>query len=380
MSSTVNMPQEISPVEKPFQLLRSQFSASLIEAGSLINAPQARSKFSVSGNGLTVAVLDTGLRTTHVDFTGRIPTQINFTGDNGGNISDASDGQGHGTNVSGIIAANNLHVGIAPNAKLIPLKVLSNSGSGDFLAIEDALQWIIDNRDTYNITAVCMSLSDSGNYTDDSSFSGNKIQLKIQALRNQNVAVVVAAGNRFYSKQSQQGMAYPAIIREAISVGAVYDAREGSFSYEDGALTDESAPDRITPFSQRLHETTNSSTRTDIFAPGAPITSSGISNDQGESVQQGTSQATPVVVGVILLLQEYHLRLTNSLPSIDDIEAYLRAGGVVINDGDDELDNVVNTGLNFIRVDVMGALENVTRRLQKAIFDEQKPLREMFVD
>lgn len=85
MSSTVNMPQEISPVEKPFQLLRPQFSASLIEAGSLINAPQARSKFSVSGNGLTVAVLDTGLRSTHVDFTGRIPAQVNFTSDNSGN-------------------------------------------------------------------------------------------------------------------------------------------------------------------------------------------------------------------------------------------------------------------------------------------------------
>jgi subtilisin family serine protease len=380
MLSTTNIPQKISPVEKPVQLTRPQFAASLIQAGSLIRASEARTKFSVTGNGLTVAVLDTGLRTTHVDFTGRVVAQSNFTTDNGGNQDDASDGHGHGTNVTGIIAANKLHIGIAPNAQVIPLKVLSNDNGGTFEAIQGGLQWVIDNRTRHNITAVCMSLGDGGNYTDDNLFSADDLRLKIQTLRNEKVAVVVAAGNDFFTYSSQQGMSYPAIFRETVSVGAVYDAREGGFSYSSGAVTTESAPDRITPFSQRLHTKINPITRTKIFAPGAPITSSGINNDQGESIQHGTSQATPVVTGVILLMQEYYLRLTGSLPSINELVVFLGAGGVRINDGDDEQDNVINTGLNFVRVDVIGALENITRRLEKVVFEEHKPLEEIYAD
>ncbi|NES25017.1 MAG: hypothetical protein F6K41_40450 [Symploca sp. SIO3E6] len=67
--------------------------------------------------------------------------------------------------------------------------------------------------------------------------------------------------------------------------------------------------------------------------------------------------------------------MTGSLPSVDDLEIYLRAGGVVINDGDDEQDNVTNTGLNFLRIDVVQALENINSRLQKAMFEEQKTLQ-----
>ncbi|NEQ70623.1 MAG: S8/S53 family peptidase [Symploca sp. SIO2D2] len=220
-----------------------------------------------------------------------------------------------------------------------------------------------------------MSLGDGQNYTDDTPFSNDEIRLKIQALRNEKVAVVIAAGNDFFVHSSQQGMSYPAILRESVSVGAVYDSSEGGFSYRSGASTSQSAPDRITPFSQRLHETVNPITRTEIFAPGAPITSSGILDDQAESTQHGTSQAAPVTAGVILLLQEYYLRLTGSLPSVDDLEIYLRAGGVVINDGDDEQDNVTNTGLNFLRIDAVQALENINSRLQKAMFEEQKTLQ-----
>ncbi|NEQ70624.1 MAG: S8 family serine peptidase [Symploca sp. SIO2D2] len=147
-SETSSYRQEISPVEKPVQFERPQFGASLIQVGSLIRAPQARNNFSVTGKGLTVAVLDTGLRTTHLDFEGRVIEQQNFTADNGGNVDDASDGNGHGTNVAGIIVANRFHTGIAPGANVIPIKVLSNRGGGSFSAIRDALQWVIESKST----------------------------------------------------------------------------------------------------------------------------------------------------------------------------------------------------------------------------------------
>lgn len=77
----------------------------------------------MNGAGLTVAVLDTGLNTAHVDFAGRIAAEVNFTTDNNGNKNDANDGNGHGTNVGGIITAGSKHTGIAPGANILPLSI-----------------------------------------------------------------------------------------------------------------------------------------------------------------------------------------------------------------------------------------------------------------
>jgi subtilisin family serine protease len=374
--------KNIAPVEEPFQFEVPQIQALDVEADSLIRTVKARARYSVTGKGLTVAVLDTGLRTTHVDFSGRVVAQKNFTTDNGGNPDDASDGHGHGSHVCGIIAANNIsRNGIAPDVNIIALKVLPNKDSGSFDAVRDALKWIIDHRAIYNITAICMSLGDGQNHINDDHFSNDEIRSHIQTLKNEKVAVIVAAGNYFFRHGSKQGMNFPAILRETISVGAVYDSELGEFAYRNGAYTPNSKADQITPFSQRLHEInpengTPRPTRTDIFAPGSLMTSSGILNDHGESIQEGTSQAAPVIAGVVLLLQEYHLRLTGSLPSIDNLKLYLRSGGVTINDHHND-DNVDNTGLDFPRVDAVGALENLTRRLQKTMFERRNTLREL---
>jgi hypothetical protein len=231
------------------------------------------------------AVLDTGLRTTHVDFAGRVVAQVNFTDNNGGDVDNAKDGDGHGTNVGGIIVANGDHEGIAPGANIIPIKVLSH-----------------------------------------------------------------------------MGIAFPAILREGVSVGAVYDDFGGPIRYGSGgsgARASSTAPDRLTPFSQRLHETIHAHCRTDIFAPGAPIRSAGINNDHGESTQHGTSQAAPVVAGVILLMQQLHHRLFTTLPEVADLTRWMRDSAVIVNDGDDEADNVPNTGLDFPRIDAFAVLEAI---------------------
>jgi subtilisin family serine protease len=368
-------PKNVQSVEAPVQFDRPQFGIELVEVDNLVRASKARQLFNVDGSGLAVAVLDTGLRTTHVDFAGRIVAQRNFTSDNAADPANASDGQGHGTNVAGIIAAGALHKGMAPKASVIPVKVLNNAGGGSFDSILDALQWVVGNRMTHNITAVCMSLGDSGNYQVDDQFSGDAIRQTIADLRSQGVAVVVAAGNDYFPHNSQQGMSYPAIFRETISVGAVYDFNEGGFSYSSGAEAFSTAPDRITPFSQRLHSTVQAACRTDIFAPGAPVTSSGINSDQGESVQHGTSQATPVTAGVILLIQQFVKDRTGQLPSVDKIEDWIRSAGVKIHDGDDEHDNVSHTDLDFLRLDAVAALEAARRDLQRAVLESARPLK-----
>ena len=373
--NTVNL-TDIKPVESPKQFNRPQLTISLVEVDSLVRAAEARQHFQVSGAGLAVAVVDTGLNTKHVDFAGRVLAQKNFTSDNNGNVNDATDGNGHGTNVGGIVAAKKGdHLGIAPDAKIIPLKALDNMGSGKWGAVADALQWVIDNGTKHKITAVCMSLGNGGNYSDDAVWVTDDITDRIGELRNLNVPVCIAAGNDFFIHASVQGMSFPGILSECVSVGAVYDNFEGGFNYRSGASTTASGPDRITPFSQRLHETVNSTCRTDIFAPGAPVTSAGINGKNGESVQQGTSQATPVTTGVILLMQEFHLRETGRMPTVSRLVNWLRRSGITINDGDDELDNVKNTGLNFIRLTSMGALEAMRRDLVKKLSETGVPLR-----
>jgi subtilisin family serine protease len=307
--------------------------------------------------------LDTGLNTQHVDFVGRIAVVRNFTPDNGGDPDDVTDGNGHGTNVAGIVLANGDHVGMAPEAHVAPLKVLRDHDGGRFAWVEQALDWVLDNRAAHNISAVCMSLGDGGNYTDDGPFSGGAMADKIEALRQERVAVVVAAGNDYFDHDSKQGMGFPAIIRHTISVGAVYDAEEGGFRYSDGAEAFSTRAGQITPFSQRLHYVVNRATRTEIFAPGAPVTSSGINGTHGESVQHGTSQATPVTAGIILLMQEFYKRYAGELPTVQDLITWLRRGGVTIVDGDDEDDNVNHTNLKFLRLDAVRALTAVHREL-----------------
>ena len=104
------------------------------------------------------------------------------------------------------------------------------------------------------------------------------------------------------------------------------------------------------------------------------MTSSGISGPRGESVQHGTSQATPVTIGVLLLTQDLYRRLAGELPEVDDLVDALRNGAVQIHDGDDEDDNVVNTELGYQRLDAVGALGAVVRQLQRDMFESGEPL------
>jgi subtilisin family serine protease len=355
-------PIEIAPVDPPAVQFDTPQVPFLVEVDEFVRASQARQRFKVTGKGLCAAVLDTGLNTQHVDFAGRIATVRNFTPDDGGDPNNVTDGNGHGTNVAGIVLAGADHIGMAPGANLAALKVLRNNGGGSFAWVDQALDWVLQNHGAHRISAVCMSLGDGGNYLDDAPFSGRALAQKISALRQAKVAVVVAAGNDYFRHNSQQGMGYPAIVRDTVSVGAVYDAEEGSFSY-GGARANSTRAGQITPFSQRLHQTVNRVTRTEIFAPGAPVTSSGINGIHGESIQQGTSQATPVTVGIILLLQEFYQRYAGQLPTVDQLTNWLRRGGVAIRDGDDEDDNVQHTNLTFLRIDAVRALNACYRDL-----------------
>lgn len=336
-----------------------------VEVDALLGASRARTAFHVDGSGLTAAVLDTGLRTTHRCFAGRVAAWRNFTAADGGNPDLVTDTNGHGTNVAGIIAAgtHDERRGIAPGARVVPLKVLPAPSLAPILA---ALDWVAAHADELKISVVNMSLGVPGvNFSDDAEARAASPELhrRLVELNQRRIAVVVAAGNGYGAFQTE-GMSTPAIYREVISVGAVYDATMGPRSYASGVTAFSTHPDQITPFSQRLSKEASPDCYTDVFSAGGAATSAGAANDDATSIQDGTSQAAPTVAGVVLLMQQHYLRLKGSLPPVAVLQEVLRATSTWVVDGDDEDDNVANTQRRFPRANAFESLVALDRAIK----------------
>ncbi len=95
-----------------------------------------------------IAILDTGIKADHPDFgSGKVATGRNFT--SSGSSTDTTDKNGHGTHVAGTAAAktnnNTGGAGTCPNCTLVPVKVLSNSGSGSWSWIANGIRWAAEN-------------------------------------------------------------------------------------------------------------------------------------------------------------------------------------------------------------------------------------------
>lgn len=398
----------LHPIETPRQVKAVDGELLLREALQYVSVGDARAKFRVTGNGLTVAVLDTGLNLQHADFKAAIKASRNFSTDDQGAADVVNDYSGHGTNVTGIIASNGprrvdpkrseaanrathpsgLHQGVAIGSSIVALKVLP---SLTWTPIEDALQWVIDNHQTHGITVVNMSLQSGENLQDDGEARFDRMRQLVARLTELRIPVVAAAGNAFAAAQSAQGMSYPAILRDTISVAAVYDADIKSGlpkRYPDWsgftAIAERVRRGQITPFSQRL---ATGMLQTDLMAPGAVIISTGLDGEFGESEQEGSSQAAPIVSGIILLMQEWYREFQISAeagtdkakaaklredsikdpkyrPPVDKLLVWLRsAEDVRDNYGND--DNVTNTDAVFKRVDAVRAFTAMTQEIKK---------------
>lgn len=333
------------------------------EVDALLGVPRARSNFQVDGTGLTAAILDTGLRVTHECFRNRVLAVRNFTAQGNG-PNDVTDTNGHGTNVAGIVAAGTQDArrGIAPAANVVPLKVLP----AGLDVIAEALRWVGEHAEEHHITVANLSLGVPGvNDADDTSARASEPDLHrvIVDLTNRGIAVVVAAGND-YKRFETEGMSLPAIFREVVSVGAVYDASVGRRDYLSGATAFSTHADMITPFSQRLSKESSPDCFMDVLSAGGSATSAGADSDTGTSVQDGTSQAAPTVAGIILLMQQFHMRMTGRLPSVALLQEVLRSTSTFITDGDDEDDNVENTGRKFPRVNAFESLVALDRAIK----------------
>jgi len=241
------------------------------EGVRLVQAPEIWEE-SNHGAGIVVAVIDTGIDTNHPDLKDRIIGGRNFTTDFQGNPDSFEDNNGHGTHVSGTIAAslNQQGVaGVAPNAQILSLKALTGEGSGNYDWIIDAINFAVDWRGPQEerVRVICMSLGGPSDVPE--------MHQAIQHAVQQNISVVVAAGNEGDGEEETFEYAYPGAYNEVISVGAV------------------SMDLKLAPF-------TNTHTEIDLVAPGVEVMSTYPDNKYAKL--SGTSMAAPHIAGALALI------------------------------------------------------------------------------
>jgi subtilisin family serine protease len=319
--------------------------ALLAETAALIRVDQVRGS-GITGRGVVVAVLDTGIDTDHPDLRDSIVDQQCFcTGPSGAGCCPngtnkqsgagaAEDDQGHGTNVSGIITSDGrvAPLGIAPDAQIVAIKVLDKTGAGTSGSILSGLDYVINSRPEVKVVNISIGLANlfSGSCDGAASFT-TAFATAVNTLRGRGALLFASSGNNGSSSQ----IAVPACIGNAIAVGAVYKNDAGTITF--GCTDATTGPDRVTCFS-------NSDSQVDLLAPGAPVTSTGIGG--GVSTFIGTSQACPVAAAVAALILQARPGL-----SADALEAALKNTGVPITDP--------KNGLSFRRIDAKAAVDSV---------------------
>ena len=242
----------------------------------------------VTGSGTTIAVIDTGVDLDHPEFSGRIVPGYDFVDSD----NEADDGNGHGTHVAGTIGGADDGIGItgvAPDASIMPIRVLGNDGYGYTSDIIAGVYWSADN----GADVINLSLGGGG-------YSQAMADAIAYASDNGSV-VVMAAGN-----SGGQSPDYPAAhaVNHGIAVGAVNQQKT------------------MAGFSNRAGTTTLDY----VTAPGVNIYSSVPGG--GYSSLSGTSMATPHVAGVAGLLKSYDNSM--SAESIENLiieSAYNNASG-----------------------------------------------------
>lgn len=281
----------------------------LAESTVIVGAPTAWS-IGATGQGWTVAILDTGVEKSHEFLTGKVVSEgcysthdpgmgrsslcpgsvTQTTANNSGLPCSGINSCDHGTHVAGIAAGLNGDGnidGVAKSADIIAMQIFTRlencNGSGnpcvrtfsaDYIR---ALERVYALRNTYNIASANMSIG-GGLYTTNCDAEFPAIKAAIDNLRSEQIATVVSSGN----DSATDSLSAPACISTAISVG----------STNDGSLN---PADTISNFS-------NSASFLDLLAPGSYITSSGTGNSYNS--KSGTSMSAPHVAGAWAALKD----------------------------------------------------------------------------
>jgi len=279
-----------------------------------IHADRVWSPLGYDGSGVTVAVLDTGVQTTHAELTSSIFATRDFTGQGG----DYLDSNGHGTHVSGIITGDGVYnlqgtankaTGAAPGAKIIVGKVC-----GIFGCPEDAILAGITWAQNQGADVINMSLGGGLSFENNCDNDNDNIVNAVNNVAANGVVVVISSGN----DGNKNAVSYPGCASGAIAVGAVdINDQDASFSNAGPAM--------------------------DIVAPGVDTLSSWSCNASPTLscastwyyYASGTSMSSPHIAGVVALMLDKDPNLT-----VDQVKNALYSTAVPVgpNDGNGRVD------------------------------------------
>ncbi|TDC27325.1 hypothetical protein E1265_02230 [Streptomyces sp. 8K308] len=265
--------------------LDARVQASLDTSVPQIGAPEAW-EAGYDGEGITIAVLDTGISDDHEDVTPQVVAEQNFS-----DATDAEDHFGHGTHVASIAAGTGAHsdgtyTGVAPGARLLDGKVLDDSGGGWDSGIIAGMEWAVEQ----GADIVNMSLGGWATTEVD------PLEEAVDALSaTSDTLFVIAAGN---DGPFENSIGTPGTAESALTVGAVDKQDQlADFSSVGGRLRDAAVkPDLTGP-------------GVDIgaaAAPGSVIAQEGTPVADGYVAISGTSMATPHVAGAAAILAQAH--------------------------------------------------------------------------
>ena len=217
------------------------------------------------GRDVNIYVVDTGVRTTHQEFTGRVLPGRNFVSSGGflfgGSVNpdDYEDCNGHGTHVAGTAAGSTY--GVAKQANVVPVRVLNCFGSGSTSAVIAGVDWVAGNHQKPAVA----NLSLGG-------FTSTALDTAVANAVDAGVTMVVAAGN----DNANACNGSPNRVPEALTVGATTRQDQRSSFSNFGACVD-------------------------LFAPGSDITSAWYQSDTQTASLNGTSMAAPHAAGAAAL-------------------------------------------------------------------------------
>jgi serine protease AprX len=318
--------------------------ATLERTGLTVAATVSRQEFGVTGKGIGVAVIDSGIKGNHNDLqsqsywgSDRVAHFRDFTNGSGGSWSYPFDEYGHGTHVAGIIAGNGYESGgkrkgMAPGAKLVGLKVLDQDGQGYVSDVIAAIDYAISVKNTYNIRVINLSVA-SGVYE---SFWLDPLTLAAKRAVDAGIVFVASAGNAGRDGSNQAlsgGITSPGNAPWVLTVGATNEQS-----------TSRRSDDTIGTFSSRGPTWIDFAAKPDLVAPGVSIESladphstlyytlpSKLIAGKYDTWYKpylsltGTSMAAPVVAGTVALMLEANPALTpNAVKAILQYTAQAR--------------------------------------------------------
>ena len=335
----------------------------------------------IDGGNIGAVVIDTGLLGNHPDLQNNFVAWFDAVSNGNPNApgstnpNDSIDPDGHGTHVAGTVGSSNANLGVAPSVDLIGIRGLLAQGESrpNHDPVLVALQWVARNQQRYNIRVVNMSLGTPTNF--NTIPQANDYSQIIDSLENMGVTVVSAGGNS-YAQWHTAGVASPGVFSSLVVANTWEDNGTGdSLPSAGGGGSDSFFGVDLAPTVDQLAATSQrSSLPHQVAAPGSTILSTW-NNSQGQlyNTISGTSMASPLVAGMVALMQDAAFTFGGRYLSTQEVVDIvidtsdqivdrqnpntLRvrvAGGQIV-----EQEDLRETGLTFNRVNVFNAVERV---------------------